>query len=556
MRNVSKLFMVALALSVVLSACGGGGGGSGVAAGGTSTGAFTKTVASANDSAWAAPFWTLSSYSHEQHLVLASDINGSGYIQSLSLRLDDAGVGTSGITCPSLTVKMGNTSLTALTATFADNVQQGRGSLATVRNAASFAIPVTAAGGYFTINLDTPFYYNGVDNLVVEFVESGACSGNISLDAAATAGNYALWVGGTSPTGGLNNEYLNMKFNFSGGNNAILYGGSVANMVPFTNFASNMQKTQLLYPSSGINGSGYISGIGFPAAALTTNQTYVVTIRLGHSTLTDLVATSWDANFNSGSPVTVTSGQTFIVPAGIPANAYIWLPLSNAFNYNGTENLVVEIGVSSATGDTMWRELDTGAVTYTRVYGTIAAPAGRDNSKYDIKFRFNGGTMDVIGTNNSNAAIFGNSVSGRQFLLRAAELGTAGTINKLACRAFATTTGVSYPNFTVTLAHTTQSALVATDATNIAGGTTVYNGTFSMPAGLLVGDWVEIPFSTPFTYNGIDNLVVQTTTGAGSSTQSCQVSTDYATWFAGRFKATGGNSPINERGTFRFWVNK
>jgi hypothetical protein len=80
---------------------------------------------------------------------------------------------------------------------------------------------------------------------------------------------------------------------------------------------------------------------------LTTANDYVVTVRLGHTTLSAL-AGSFAANFNSGAPVTVASGLSFKVPAGIPVGHPIWIPLSGVFNYNGTDNLIVDIEVSGA----------------------------------------------------------------------------------------------------------------------------------------------------------------------------------------------------------------
>jgi hypothetical protein len=216
----------------------------------------------------------------------------------------------------------------------------------------------------------------------------------------------------------------------------------------------------------------------------------------------------------------------------------------------------VDIEVTTASTLTFWT---VDRIVGRRLFAAVGSATGTvdvDGFAYHTVFRFYGGTMDVIGANSSAAAVFGTSASGRQFLLRAAELGTSGSIGKLACRLSVSSTAASYPNFTVTLAHTTQTALVATDATNVAGGTTVYNATFNIPAGLLAGDWVEIPFSTPFSYNGVDNLVVQTTTDAGSSLHTCQVMGPDATRFLDRWKATGGGAPLDFRGTFRFWVNK
>lgn len=556
MNRIVKSLALLLALSVVFAACSGGGGGSAATAGGsgTVTGTFTKTVAPANDSAWAAPFDSFGD-NHEQHLILASDINASGYIQSLSLRLNVTG--TSGITCPSLAVKMGHTSLTGstMTDTFANNVQEGRGSLVTVRNAASFTIPATSAGEYFTINLDTPFNYNGIDNLIVEIVKIGACSGDISLDAAATPDSYTLHTYASgSATGALYDEYLNIMFNFAGGDNTAVPTTGGSNSYPFTSVADG-QKIQMLYLATEINGSGPITGIAFPIGTATTvGIDYTVNLRLGHTTRTELT-TSFAGNLNVGSPVTAASGLSFHVPAGMPIGSYVWVPLPNGiFTYDGTHNLIVEIEVTTASGMTF---LQNNSATNRRLYAAVGSDTGAlGDMRYGIKLRFAGGTMDIIGSNDGGTFVFDTMVGGRQFLLRSAELGTSGSINKLACRLAYALPNISYPNFTVTLAHRSQNTLDAVDANNIAGGTLVYSGTFVSPNGQQVGDWIEIPFTTPFNYNGVDNLVVQTTTGAGSNVNSCQLSTGYATWYADRVKLTGGGTPMDMRGNFKLWISK
>ena len=81
----------------------------------------------------------------------------------------------------------------------------------------------------------------------------------------------------------------------------------------------------------------------------------------------------------------------------------------------------------------------------------------------------------------------------------------------------------------------------------------VYNKTFTMPAGLKDGDWIEIPFSAPFTYNGADNLVIQTTTSdSGTAVNYVQATADPAR-YADCTKAAG-SAPGDYRGVFRFWV--
>ncbi len=556
------LLSLFLLLTIAVAAsCGGGGGGGdgggggGGGGGGLGTGSFIKTVVlDGVDTNYGNLFSTIASNRY-QMLYRAQELNGAGYITSISFQYDLAVAAS--INCPNETIKMGHTNLADLTTTFANNVEIGQGSLVTVLNNASINIPAGAAGAYFSFTLAQPFHYNGVDNLVVEVSRTSGCSGDMVVDAKFASTPYnALNYNGTDAAGATGTLYTylaNARFNFAGGDDVPFAVGGSNNQVPFTSNAT-IQRVQNLYLSSDINGSGPITGVGIEIDALTTAQTYTVTVKLGHATVNTLAA-NYDANY-SGSPTTVANAVTFTVPAGVPAGSYVWIPVTGSFNYNGTDNLLLELIVSSATGDTFFTYHLVGAARL--IYGpndaSVITPVG---AIQHAKFRFNGGPMDVIGANSAGTGVFGTSASGRQFLLRAAELGTSGSINKLACRlSNSSSTAASYPNFTVTLAHTTQTALVAADATNVAGGTTVYNGTFNMPAGLLVGDWVEIPFSTPFSYNGVDNLVVQTTTGAGPSIQSCQIMGLDATWFLDRAKATGGAAPLNYRGTFRFWVNK
>lgn len=575
-RWISRYFytllflLLAVAVVTITGSCGSGGGGggnsggensSGSGGGGTTplaTGTFTKTVRLFGTDTNYGNLFNTSISNRYQMLYRAQEINGAGYITSISFQYD-AGIAAA-VNCPNETIKMGHTNLTGLTATFVANVQIGQGSLVTVLDNAGINIPAGNAGEYFNITLAQPFYYNGVDNLVVEISRTSACSGSVVVDADIASTSYnALNLNGSDAagaTGSLFTSLASAKFTFAGGDNAPFSVGGSSNQIPFTS-DTTMQRVQNLYLAGDINGSGPITGVGMEIGALTTAQTYTVTLKLGHATVNTLAA-NYDANY-SGSPTTVANAVTFTVPAGVPAGSYVWIPVTGSFNYNGTDNLLLEIIVSSATGSMYYTFHNHNSANIRLIYGP--------NDGYNIttitsaiqhaKFRFNGGTTDVIGANSGGTIVFGTAASGRQFLLRSAELGTSGYINKIACR-FSSTSSVaaSYANITVTLAHTTQTTLIAIDATNVAGGTTVYNGTFNMPAGLLEGDWVEIPFSTPFIYNGVDNLVVQTTTDAGSSNQMCQVSGHDATWFLGRSKVTGGIVPINYRGTFRFWVNK
>jgi hypothetical protein len=549
-------------LSVLLTACGGGGGADGAAPAPTplATGTFIKTFGPAATGGSGAVFGT-TDVKH-QMLYTAAEINGVGRITAL--RFKYSGLEAASVTCPNTTIRLGHTHLTALTATFGTNVNQVAGSQRTVLDDTTLTIPTGKPGHWFEIPFATPFEYNGIDNLVVEVERTTACSATVGAAYVIAGGNRrAVSVATDSAPGTaqhnqtaadfVDTAHLLQQFVFSGGDNAVRYPNVGGNAIPFSTNV-NHQHVQMLHLATDINGSGPITGIAMIGTEEPTDAaTYTVNIKLGHTSLAALTGTFAD-NFNSGSPVNVATAATFNVPAGVPAGTPIWLPLDGVFAYNGTDNLIVDIEVTTGSANTSWA-FD--AIAGRRLFAAVGNATGAvDIATYHTVFRFNGGTMDIIGVNSASVAVFASSAGGHQFLLRAAELGTSGSIDKLACRLSVSSTAASYPNFTVTLAHTAQTALVATDATNVAGGSTVYNATFNMPADLLVGDWVEIPFSTPFSYNGVDNLVVQTTTGAGPSTQPCQVMGTDATRFLGRFKATEGGIPIDYRGTFRFWVNK
>jgi hypothetical protein len=507
---LSFVFVIGLIAIIGTGGCGGGssgGGGGGGGDGSTSlaTGEFTKTVTLASSFGWSAPFSTANHHQHQ--LYLASDIDGAGYIQSIELRLHD---NTTGCSCPDATIKMGHTSLGGLTTTFAFNVEQGKGTLETVRTGA-FTVPAGSAGDYFTIILDTPFLYNGVDNLVVEFLVT-ACDVAIDLRRDnSTLANGALWIGDLiSATGAQWTTVLHTRFNFEGGDNPLFSNPTNQAIVPF-NDNPNVQREQQLYLASDINGSGPITGLGIQVGGTTSEETYTVSVNLGHATVTTL-ASDYAANY-SDSPVTVANAVSFTVPANVPSNSYVWIPLPDAvFTYNGTDNLILEFDVTAATGDTGFTMHAHGSGDVRWIYGlSDASVINSDTTNIGhIELRFNGGTIDKLTLANTSTGFpFNTGYSGRQYLYTASELGTKATITKVALRLESpSSTAEDYPNFTITMGHTSLTELTAVFGDNMDDASEVYNGTFSMPAGLIEGDWIEMTLDSPFIYNGTGNLVI------------------------------------------------
>lgn len=513
-KNIALYSLIGLVTLIFSCSSSGGGGQTPLA-----TGTFIKTNAVSISAGFAGHFSSLDGLPYYRVMHLYNMKGNSGYIKAIAFRAN--GAIPSPVSCPDITIKMGHTSVTGLSATFASNVEQGKGTLETVLANAQVVIPAVNDGDYFTIQLDKAFYYNGVDNLVVDFIRSGLCDQTIYLLADSLFNDHT--VASTDPgsaTGGLTTGELHTKFTFAGGDETIFNANYPDwSRCPFylgTDVLCN--KVQLLYNASEIDGSGPITGIAMFNYHATTAQEYTMTVRLGHSTKTDLTSTFAD-NF-SDTPVTVADGVVFRVPAGVQGGKPIWFPLNGStFNYNGTDNLIVEIEVtdtSNATGNTSWF-MSNPVGHNVRLVGDRGASTGSVGPLgYWIKFRFNGGTMDVMTPETDSIGPFGSPDHVAQFLYGAHDLGTNAQIDKVAFRLSSSSNAEDYTGFSVVLGHTTNTVLSATLADNLDDPTTVFSGTMSVPAGLKAGDWVEIPVSG-FTYDPGKNLTIQITTHGGTT---------------------------------------
>jgi len=77
----------------------------------------------------------------------------------------------------------------------------------------------------------------------------------------------------------------------------------------------------------------------------------------------------------------------------------------------------------------------------------------------------------------------------------------------------------SYPDFKIVLGHTDESSQVIGDPYEniMEDPVTVFNGTVSVALGLKEGDWIDIPFSTPFSVVPGKNLLLHILSGAGTN---------------------------------------
>lgn len=514
--NGKKSFrsLILLITLVALTACGSGSG----SGGGTTslpTGTFFKTYHIGDNGYNAYPF-SDSQDAKIQLLYTAAEINGSGNLTALRFRRDSD---ASQVNCPNTTIRLGHTNLTALTATFGNNVERGQGSLVTVLDNAAVNIPAGSAGEWFEVSLPTPFAYNGVDNLIVEMEQFAVCSARVRMDvsfpvtdrvvSSSAIDNTPGVAEHNQTTGTVTSTLYWMQFVFTGGDNKMNYAAVSAGTVPFVNTPNN-RHGQMLHQADSINGSGPITGIAMISNVVSTAQTYTANIKLGHTTLSVLTDTFAD-NFDSGNPTEVATALTFTIPAGIPAGSPIWIPLSGSFNYNGIDNLIVDIEVTAATGTTSWAR---GGVIGYRLYAAVGDTMGTLTYGPSLTvFRFNGGPMNVITDGSSISFIpFGGGVETvYQTLYNSAALGTGGEITSLRFRLANDSNAFDYTDVNLVLGHTTLSSLGAGSfVANIESDrTAAFSGTISIPDGVVNGDWITVPLSTSFTYDPTKNLVVQ-----------------------------------------------
>jgi hypothetical protein len=512
-----------LILAATLAACGGGGG-SGQPQGSSSppAGTFVRTLSASPDFDTNMPFNT-DLQSRVQQLYPAEWIRASGYINSLGFtRYSDQ---ADPVTCNEVTIKLGHTDEPELDYPGSANVENGEGSHVTVLDNDTVIIPAGNAGEYFDIPLSAPFYYNGKDNLVVEVLRTTECDGEVLL-AWAYKSNAAFESGYVvEPYGTTTDAYRPARFRFAGGDTQVHpQGVASTSYVPFQGLYLD-RRAQFLYRSGDINGEGPIAGIAFksgdPPGA---DSAYTVDITLGHTTLSSLEPAFAD-NINVGSPVTVASQLEFVIPAYMPAGSMIWLPMTSTFDYNGTDNLVVDIKVTSAPNSPLPLTASATGAGVRRIAASSTDPVAglSDATVPHIGVRFHGGKVGVlrsIATGWIDGAVytdtfpFGLDPAGRrQYLYRSAELGGSGQITRLACRIGNNDVDMVEGDYTVTLAHTTATTLVSGFETNLTNPTTtnrttVHSGPLIMPA-RLQGDWQEFPLPTPFAYNGKDNLIVE-----------------------------------------------
>jgi len=485
---------------------------------------------------WNFPFYTYYHDSRTQVIYLASEIGSAGRINSLQLDV----TGLPGQTLTNWTIRMKHTSLAAYAALEWETTGW------TVVYQADQTISST---GWVRFDFSTPFDYNGFDNLMIDFsvnnsswTSSGGCQ-------ATTEGVIRSVVG----------------YSDSNDGDPLTWSGSAANLLSayqIPNVILGMGQAHPLTPTTtGSFTSGVWSGqvtVGefAPGVHLLADDGSGHTGASGvFDVFSNLAITPPDDLLTSGplggafNPAAKTYTLTNIGSTALnwsAAKTAAWLTLSKASGTlagGATDTVTVSLGsganslTAGAYSDTITFSDLTHSLQQTRhasvtvrpmsgfAWNAIPSPQG-SNTPFPVTVR----AVDAVGntargfTGSANlSAVTGSSVpvgsetdnplwlpintayrvSRTQVIYLASEIGRAGPISSLNLDVNQVP-GMTLSNWTIRMKHTSLSDYVSAADWDSNGWTVVYQADESMVS----AGWVRFNFSTPFPYNGTDNLMI------------------------------------------------
>jgi hypothetical protein len=510
------------------------------------------------------PFQDASGSRH-MYLFRADDIAVSGELTAVRFqRTADA---VASVVCPNVTVRAGHSSRVSLAQTFDQNIEEGKGRAVTVLDDVEIVIPPGEEDEFFEIAFDAPFPYNGVDSLVLEFVRNSECTGDVMIRTQWSAGYTGVrWsASADAETGNGQANYLSTHFIFEGGEKHVLAEDAGADA--YTNLMSAPSfRLQFLLLASDIDGAGPITGIRFDVQPEDFPRTITYTMTMSHLdvAIDDLADRMYfDQNLGEDA-VEVATDLTAVIPAGATG---FWMPMSEAFPYDGTDNLIVDI-LSYDTPDAI--HLARVASETTRIFYMAGIPDSEGGAAFapwalEPTLRFHGATVDRVelGDGLGDTHTFTNNATGRtnQYLYYGTELGTGGTITRMACRLWSATSSMAaYPNFQVVMSHTDALELDPILGDNLPDPVVVYEGTFVVPHGLIRGDWIEIPLDEGFEYDATQNLVIQVKSDGSDIEHRCTVSDDAERYenrrVAGASSTSLSGNMWNHQQALRLWIDR
>ena len=387
--------------------------------------------------------------------------------------------------------------------------------------------------------------------------KSKSSTGNVKLDYSSDGGqSWNLITASTSNSGSYtwdnvpymdNSQNVHVRVSLIGTSHSdsnyypftVGGGGSATEVVLGTGTSSNGTATacpinvyhkslhgQSIYTAAELNAAGVtgpirITQIGFNVTGLPASAMPNFVIRMGHTAATDV--SSW---ISTG--LTQVWSSVSYQPTATGWNMYT---LSTPFLWNGTDNIVVDTAFSlissrNASGTTQYTNMPNGYrftrdddADQTNVFSGGATSNLRPNLKLVLlplsyEVIIGSGTESTGGYTACPVNIYYKSLHG-QSVYTAAELNAVGVygpinITKLGFNI----TGLpsqAMPNYVVRMGHTS-----ATDVSNwiTTGFTQVWSSASFQPEAT---GWNLFVLPTPFEWNGVDNIVVDTAFGLTGS---------------------------------------
>jgi hypothetical protein len=147
---------------------------------------------------------------------------------------------------------------------------------------------------------------------------------------------------------------------------------AASNAIPWWGSSYDSMRYQCLWLQSEIAHAGYINTVEFEKSDASAGTFNDVRVYLCHTTKTALEAT-FDNNYTGFTPVQVRTGGNLVFPA---STGYFDIGITpNLFNYNNTNNLLMEVRWNGDTGTTCycWRSAQANARVYASDHN---APSG------------------------------------------------------------------------------------------------------------------------------------------------------------------------------------
>lgn len=291
---------------------------------------------------------------------------------------------------------------------------------------------------------------------------------------------------------------------------------------PITQNYSSGLRYQVIYTKAEIEAAGGVAGtisqFGWRVSSNASGLTNY-TISLGHTastTLSSIVTTG----------LTQVYGPATFAPVNSGSGNYHMLTLSTPFDWNGTDNLIVNVCYTRSTS------LPTGGQVYSYSgtsgasrYATGATPcnlSGTGFNNFSTKPQIRmvlteappTGNVDIgSGTSTTGGGSAASPITQNyaglryQVIYTKAEIeaagGIAGAISQFGWRVASNATSLT--NYTISFAHTALSTLSNTVTTGL---TQVYTTTTFAPVNSGSGNYHMITLNTPFNWNGTDNLLI------------------------------------------------